>query len=207
VERAVTAKLVSPAGEIGLERGVGRDARAREVRPAQQELEPGSQEAAPAPAERRWRRDLPGEHRESLERSRESAEPCAQAEVREDPAEHLQRFHLAGVPIRAVHDREARTITEPPAFRAQAPGKIDVLAVHEKPRLESANARERRAPKEERGAAAPAGVERHRVIVLGMLVGNLAQLPRRELLVVAGRLREQGVEHAGLEHAILVQQE
>src|SRR5205823_13416398 len=85
--------------------------------------------------------------------------------------------------------------------------EIDVLAVHEDVLVETADAFEGAAAKEHRGATRPRRVEGHRIVGLRMLVRDLAQLPRRDLArFIAGRAHEP-LEHARLEHAVLVEHE
>ena len=183
------------------------DTRASEIGPAREEREPRFHEPEPASRKRLRRGDLAREEREPAECRHRSAIARAQAQVRRRAGGHLQRLDLLRVAIRVVDDGELRPIGEAPARGAQPPREVHVLAVHEDVRVESADVLEGDAAQQHRRAARPWRLERQRVVGLRMLVRDLPELPRRDLARLLGGRAHEAFEHAGLEHAILVEHE
>ena len=139
VEGAVPARLVAPAGEDRPECRGGPHPRPREVRPPQQERADRLRDSRPPAGEVLRRQQFAARHRQALQRARYAAEARPQRQVGRHSAEHLQGLHLGRLAVRAVDDRQPRHVAQPPAAAAQPPRQVDVLAVHEDPRLEAAD--------------------------------------------------------------------
>src|SRR5262249_47830705 len=128
-------------------------------------------------------------------------------ERRRTASDARRRLDLGGGGVGRGNARQPRNVAQPEAAGAKPPRQIYVLAVHENSRIESGDGVEGGATKQCCCAAYPWSIERHRVIGFGMLVGNLAQLPRGDALLVVVRKLDQRGENAGLEHAILIEDE
>jgi hypothetical protein len=204
MERAFAPHFVPPAGEARFETGRG-PVRVPEIPVVARELDERPCDALAAAREGLRNHHLRERHRHALQDAPVARIARAIAQVGVDALQHLQRLDLVRLCIGVMHDGRPRHIAQPESRAAQAPGQLDVFPVHEDLRLEAADGSGGAGAKQDRGAAHPLGLLRHRVVILRMLVRNLPHFPGGDFLAIAaGRLAQQH-DRTRLRNRVLVQ--
>ncbi len=100
-----------------------------------------------------------------------------QVGIGHDAADVLGRFDLAGLAVGVMRDHGRRTIAQNPALGAEPVGQLDILAVEKNSFVITAHSGKGLTTQQHAGMGGPARFPRNGMVVLGMLVGHLAQFP------------------------------
>ena len=133
--------------------------------------------------ERAWHSHEEPEFQMPFQNVFQGTESVSQHQVVDDAVYMLVGLHHSRFFIGVMHDHGFRHIADFVSEGAQSPAQVHILPVHEDPLVKTTQPLIDLASYGEGGAAAPLCFLCHRVVDLGMFVGELSQFPHRRIFI------------------------